>query len=118
MTGARASVPARRLAFVYHPFSFGALDVAEAADGVCELIWIVDSSMPDVELMSKLLVRLGSVVDVAGLDAASAAELIAPHRPDGLLCLADSLMVRAAELAQALALPFHSPALAATLSDK
>jgi biotin carboxylase len=108
----------RRLAFIYHPFSFGALDLAEAADGVCELIWIVDSTMADVELMSKLLVRLGRVVDVAGLDAAGAAELIAPHRPDGLLCLADSLMVRAAEIAQALALPFHSPALAAMLSDK
>ncbi len=29
-----AAVP-RRLAFVYHPFSFGALDMAAAADGVC-----------------------------------------------------------------------------------
>ena len=34
----------RRLAFAYHPRSFGTMAIAEAAQGICELVWIVDTS--------------------------------------------------------------------------
>ena len=108
----------RRLAFVYHPFSFGALDLAAAAAGVCELIWVLDSSMADVKLMSNLLRRLGTVVDVVGISAQEAAAKIAPHSPDGILCLSDSLLEWTAEVAERLGLRFHTPELAARLTDK
>ncbi len=115
---AGSAPPPRRLAFVYHPFSFGALELAAAAGGVCDLVWVVDSSMPDVELMSKLLRRLGTVVDVAGVSAQQAAARIAPHAPDGILALADSLLDWTAEVATRLGLRFHTPEVAARLTDK
>lgn len=107
-----------RLAFVYHPFSFGVHDIAAAARERCELIWVTDSSMAEVELMTKLLRRLGGVVDIAGAEPHEAAALIAAHEPDGILCLADSLLTRTAAIAAELTLPFHTPAVAARLSDK
>jgi biotin carboxylase len=110
--------PRRRLAFAYHPFSFHTTDVARAADGVCELIWVVDTTMPDVVLMTELLRRLGTVVDVAGLSLDAAAERIAACSPDGILALADSLLLWTAQIAERLALPFHTPEVARRLTDK
>jgi biotin carboxylase len=108
----------RRMAFAYHPLSFGATDIARAAEGLCRLLWIIDTSVADSELMANLLRRLGSVVDVAGASPAQAAERIAAERPDGILALADSLLAWTAEVAAHLALPFHSPQVAACLTDK
>jgi len=115
---AEAADAPRRLAFVYHPFSFGAMDIAAAAAGVCKLVWVIDSSMADVELMSKLLRRLGQVVDVAGASPQEAAARIAPHAPHGILGLADSLLEWTAEVAERLGLRFHTPEVAARLTDK
>jgi len=108
----------RRLAFAYHPRSFGTMAVAEAANGVCDLVWIVDTSDAEVASMSRLLRRLGTVVDVAGMTVEGAAAEVAAVRPDGILALADSLLAWTAQLAETLALPFITPAVAARLTDK
>jgi biotin carboxylase len=115
--GAGAGVP-RRLAFAYHPRSFGALAVAEAARQTCELIWIVDSSVPEVTSMSRLLRRLGPLVDVAGLSLDEAASRVRALAPDGILALADTLLLWTAHLAQRLGLPFIAPEVAERLTDK
>ena len=108
----------RRLAFVFHPFSFGAIEVAKAAQDLCELTWVIDTSVSDTELMSQLLRRLGVVVDVAGMSSENAAARIAENRPDGILALHDSLLNWTARVAERLELPFHSPEVSARLTDK
>lgn len=108
----------RRLAFVYHPASFETLEIAEAARGVCDLIWVIDTSMPEVGSMQRLLRRLGDVVDVTGLTHDEAAEAIAAARPDGILALHDALLEWTAAVAERLGLGFHSVATAANLADK
>jgi biotin carboxylase len=107
-----------RLAFAYHPRSFGTMAIAEAAEGVCELIWILDTSDPEISSMSRLLRRLGDVVDVAGSSLEQAASSIAAARPDGILALADSLLVWTARLAELLDLRFLAPEVAEALTDK
>lgn len=109
---------APRLAFVYHPHSFGVFAVAEAARGVCELIWVVDHSLGDTATTLPLLRRLGTVIDVAdrGLDDVVAA--IAREKPDGILTLKDSFMRWTATVAERLGLPFHSAAVAERFTDK
>jgi biotin carboxylase len=109
---------ARRLAFVYHPFSFATMAVVNAAQGVCDLTWVVDSSVAEVELMAKLLRRLGAVVDVAGLSPQDAAAAVAASRPDGVLALADSQLLWTARLAEMLELPFITPETAQHATDK
>ncbi|HZE31509.1 MAG TPA: hypothetical protein VE198_08755, partial [Actinoallomurus sp.] len=66
-TSPSAAGERRRLAFVYHPRSWGSMEVADAAKDVCDLIWVIDTRMPEVASMARLLCRLGTVVDVAGL---------------------------------------------------
>jgi biotin carboxylase len=107
-----------RLAFVYHPRSFGTMAIAEAADGICALIWIIDTSDPEISSMSRLLRRLGEVIDVAGSSLEDAAAAIAAARPGGILALADSLLLWTARVAALLDLPFITPDVAERLTDK
>lgn len=103
---------------MYHPRSFATLSVAEAAEGVCELLWIVDTSNDEVSSMSRLLRRLGTVVDIAGLSLDESSALIAEAGPDGILALADDLLDTTACIAGNLGLPFLSTEAANLLTDK
>jgi biotin carboxylase len=107
-----------RLAFVYHPASFAAMAIVDAAHERCELIWLVDSGDPRLGPMPRLLARLGTVIDVAGMAPAEAASVVAAHDVDGVLALADEFLVWTASLADALGLPFLSPDAARQLTDK
>jgi hypothetical protein len=113
-----AGIDRRRLAFVYHPFSFATMAVVNAAQGVCDLIWVLDSSVAETASMERLLRRLGTVVDVAGLSPQDAAGAVAGARPDGVLALADSQLLWTAQLAERLGLPFLTPVVAGRASDK
>ena len=108
----------RRLAFVYHPESFSTFALMEAARTVCDLSWVVDTTMAEVGSMQRLLRRFGTVVDVAGMSGAEAAACVAAERPDGILALADSLLEWTAGVAQLLTLPFITPEAAHRLTDK
>ncbi len=108
----------RRLAFVYHPVSFAVMAVAGAAEGVCELIWVVDGAMAQAAEMLPLLARLGQVVDVGGMSVEQAATSIRAADPEGILTFRDSLLVWTAEVAALLGLPFHTPQTAERLADK
>jgi biotin carboxylase len=92
--------------------------IAEAAEGVCELIWILDTSDSEISSMARLLRRLGDVVDVAGMSLEEAAAAIAASQPDGILALADSLLLWTAQVAELLELKFMSPEVAERLTDK
>jgi biotin carboxylase len=106
------------LAFAYHPRSFAAMAIAEASRDLCNLLWLVDTGDTRVGSTSRLLARLGTVVDIAGLDPHAAAVALAPYRVDGVLALADDLLEWTAKLAEILALPFHTPEGAHRLTDK
>lgn len=107
-----------RLAFVYHPWSFGVYELAKAAEGVCRLVWVVDRSVTEVEAMMPLLLRLGEIVDVSKASLDEAARRVAASRPDGLLALRDSLLPWSAGIAERLELDFIAPAVAEVLADK
>jgi biotin carboxylase len=107
-----------RLAFAYHPRSFGTMAIAEAAAEVCDLIWIVDTTDPETSSMSRLLRRIGDMVDVTGMALDEAAATIAASRPDGILALADDMLVWTARVAALLELRFISPEVAERLTDK
>jgi biotin carboxylase len=115
-SASRSGLP--RLAFVYHPHSFGTMAIKEAAEGICALVWIVDSTDSEVDSMSRLLRRIGDVVDVADMSLEGAAAAIAAARPDGILALADSLLVWTSQIAALLELPFMRPEVAERLTDK
>ena len=89
-----------------------------AAQGLCDLVWVVDTSVAEVELMARLLRRLGAVVDVAGLSVKDAAAAISAAGPHGLLALADGQLVWTARVAELLGLRFLSVSAAERATDK
>lgn len=107
-----------RIAVLHHARSFFPLDLFERTHDAAELIWVLDDSFADDTVTARLLRRLGTVVDIAGLDDQRAAALIARAEPDGILSFVDDQIPRAAAFAELLGLRYHTPELAHTLTDK
>ena len=106
------------VAIGYGPRCVPVMQLAEAAAGICDLLWIIDGSLPEMEQMNPLLRRFGCVVDRGGIDRANFRRQVRAHRPDGLVTYLDAGMIELAELGRSLGLPFCSPASAAALTDK
>jgi biotin carboxylase len=106
------------VAVAYGPRCVPVMQLAEAAADVCDLLWMIDASLPSMAQMSDLLQRFGPVIDTSGLGPEQIVKALAPYQPDGLVTYLDAGMVTYAEAAAALGLQFHSPATAAALTDK
>ncbi|MDT5022560.1 MAG: hypothetical protein QOI33_3084 [Mycobacterium sp.] len=106
------------VAVAYGPRCVPVMQLAEAAAGVCDLIWLIDTSVPGMAEMTDLLNRFGAVVDLDGVNVEQAVKVVGDWEPDGLTTYLDAGMVELACVAEELGLPFHSPATAAALTDK
>lgn len=94
------------------------MELAEAAAGLCDLLWLIDTRVPQMDEMADLLNRFGPVVDIGGTELEQLAKAVGALRPDGIATYLDAGMVELAELAAALDLPFHAATTAAALTDK
>lgn len=93
--------------------------IAEAANGVCGLLWHCDLADPHTRAMIPVLRRFGEVITSApeaSLD--ERAEVIFAFDPAGITTFCDKLLPETAELALRLNLPFHSPPVALSIVDK
>jgi biotin carboxylase len=90
----------------------------EASANLCEIIWLVDLGVPEMEQMARLMARMGTVINLAGLSVEQTIDALGEKKPTGLLCLNDRAMVPLAGIAAGLGLQFHSPVVAGYLSDK
>jgi biotin carboxylase len=106
------------VAVAYGPRCVPVMQVAEAAAGLCDLIWLIDTSVPEMKQMLDLLNRFGPVVAVDGMTVQEMADALSPEKPDAIVTLLDAGMVEYARLAEALGLDFHSPDVAEALIDK
>lgn len=102
----------------YGPRCVPVMQLAEAAAGFCDLLWMIDTSVPGMTEMADLLNRFGPVADLKGASREHAVKTLADWEPDGMATYLDAGMVELACVAEELGLPFHSPATAAALTDK
>lgn len=107
-----------RVAVLHHPRSFFPLELFQQVGETAELLWVIDDEVSDDATSVRLLRRLGTVVDIGGLDLDEAAARLAEHRPEGIVSFVDDHVATAAGLAARLDLPYHSPEVAGTLVDK
>ena len=107
-----------RLALPHGGLSLPLLTSAEAASGLCSILWLVDGDDPCVRSEWRALERFGQVVDLAGLAPEKWAAATAPFEPDAIATFSDEHMVEIARLAQDLGLNFHRPEVAERLTDK
>ena len=99
--------PSRRLAIMFGP-QVPILQLAELAADSRQLLWLIDRESEDVEAPLRVLNRLGTVVDITGLDADGAADGVASFSPDGIIAFADSDLLRASQLGIRLGLQVNS----------
>jgi glutathione synthase/RimK-type ligase-like ATP-grasp enzyme len=102
----------------YGPRCVPVMQLAEAAAGVCDLIWLIDTAVPGMSEMTDLLNRFGAVVDLDGVSVEQAVKVLGDWEPDGMTTFLDADMVELACVAEGLGLPFHSPDTAVALTDK
>ena len=115
------SVTGRALPLVavrYGPRCVPVMQLAEAAAGVCDLLWMIDTAVPGMGEMTDLLNRFGAVVDLDGASVEQAVKVLGDWEPAGLTTFLDAGMVQLACIAEGLGLRFHSPGTAAALTDK
>jgi hypothetical protein len=117
-TGERGSPALPRVALVYDAAAVSPMVLAEAASGICRLIWVVDGSDAIMAPLVRLLRRLGDVVDHTGLDDAAIADALSAYSPAGILTFAEAQMPLTATLAARLSLTYHSVDTAERLTDK
>ena len=107
-----------RVVVVYDAVSITPMVLAEAASGICRIVWVVSGDDPVLAPLIRLLRRMGEVVDRTGLDADAVAAATAPHHPTGIMTFAEAQMPFTAAVAERLALTYHSVAAARLLADK
>ena len=107
------------MAVGYGPRCVPVMQLTEAAAGRCELLWMIDGSLPEMQEMTELLHRFGPVVDIAAMEFDQLLnELSPPYRPDAIVTYLDANMATFARVAETLGLPFHTPTSAVALTDK
>jgi len=100
------------------PRSAPALQIVEAASDLCALIWLVDGSIPENVMASRLLRKVGTVVDTAGLSPEAVASLLREYSPGGVVAYRDEDVMPLSLIAQELGLDYHAPEVARRLVDK
>jgi biotin carboxylase len=98
--------------------SAGLVDLRQAAEGLCRLVFVHDRSSAYASALLDVLPDFGAVCDVTGLDAAETAAAVGAHRPTGIVTFSEFQLGRTAWLAARLGLRFHTPSVADVLTRK
>ena len=80
------------LAIPYGGLSLPVMTSAQAAVGVCSILWLVDGADPAVRSSRRALERFGQVVDLEGLPPRRWADAVAPRGPQGIVTFSDERM--------------------------
>ena len=119
MTGGSVDERSRpALAVVHGDGTVSAMKLAESARSLCDLIWVVDSSTLAEPKMVRLLRKLGTTIETAGMSEDEAADALRSCRPDGIVAYADHFIPMASALATRLGLDYHDATVTARLVDK
>lgn len=91
---------------------------AEAADGVCQLLWVLPHSDEADRATHRFLRGLGEIVDVSGMTVGDATAVVGGLEPRGIVCFNDTNLVWTSKIADRLGLKFFNTRTAERLTDK
>ena len=94
------------------------MQLVEAASDLCGILWLIDESGPDSAFTSRLLNKVGTVVNIAGLSLQETVSLLRTHAPDGVVAYRDEDVLLLASIAEELGLQYRTPEVARRLLDK
>ena len=110
--------PLPRLLVAYDGTSTSPFDLSAAAQGVCELAWLVDRDDPTLTDLARLLPRYGPVVHRGGRPLADVVAEVGALDVAGVVAFSDDQLGPAAEVARALGLEANPSETVAALTDK
>ncbi|MGD0983656.1 MAG: ATP-grasp domain-containing protein [Acidimicrobiales bacterium] len=94
------------------------MQIVEAASGLCDLLWLIDESVPDGAFTSRLLRKVGTVLNIAGMTPREAVSSLQAYSPDGVVAYRDEDIVFLSLIAAELGLEYRTPEVARRLVDK
>jgi hypothetical protein len=94
------------------------MDLVAKIDGMCEIVWIVDAEDSSLGSMSRLLPRLGAVVDTAGHPHEVVAEQLYDAHLDGVIAFTDRQLPLASMIGQTHGLAHNPPDVVDRLNNK
>jgi len=106
------------LAIVYGEGSASAMALSGAAASLCDIAWVIDSTVTRDASMLRLLRKMGTTVDLAGLSEEESAAAVKAVHPAGIVAYADAQIATAAALAEILGLDYYDRTVADRLLDK
>lgn len=107
-----------KLAVLWEEGAFSPLEVAEAAQGLCQPLFVVGWSEHPSPFPLRALRRLGAVVEVQANTPEAVLSALEPVDLGGVIVFTDPPQRLAAAVAQQRSLPFHSMPTSLALSDK
>ncbi|MFI7221296.1 ATP-grasp domain-containing protein [Micromonospora maritima] len=96
----------------------GPADIVQAATGVCEVVFLCDFSLPEVERQRRVLEALGTVMDMTGMAATDVAVKLTGRGVRHLLTFSEPQLTRTAEVAEAAGISFLSREVAERCTNK
>jgi predicted ATP-grasp superfamily ATP-dependent carboligase len=99
----------RRVAVAYDVTSSSPMDLVAAIGHLFDIVWVVDLDHPSLGSFSRLLHRLGSVIDTHSEAPQVIAERLRDSAVDGVVAFTDGQLELASALAESLGLA-HNPA--------
>jgi biotin carboxylase len=106
------------LVVIYDLGSAGPADIANAARGLCDIVFIVDPAWPTLDQKPSELRSCGTVIEVPDSSVDRVAEVIAALEPDGIITFSEFRIPLTAAVAQRFGFRFHDRSTAESLTDK
>ena len=107
-----------KVAVVYDVGSAGPLDLAQAARGLCDLIFVHQRGDPRTDGITGLLGEVGTPLDVTGFGTDGIVTALRGLHPAGIVTFSENQLRLTAELAARLGLPGNSRRTVRRLTDK
>ncbi|MEV6986119.1 ATP-grasp domain-containing protein [Sphaerisporangium sp. NPDC051017] len=102
---------------VYALGSASPAEIMDAADGLCEVAFVVDSNQEHTRFVLPFMEEMADTFDLADLSDEAIGTLLAGS-VQGITTYSEFMLAETARLARHLGLPFHSPEVVTALTDK
>jgi hypothetical protein len=107
-----------RVIILYDAGAFAPAELAEAARGLCQIVWVTGWPGERRTELDRLLPRLGIHVDVSGCGIEEIVSRLRVESAEGIAVFSEAAIEPTTLVAEALRLPFHSRETAHRLRDK
>lgn len=106
------------LVVIHTPDAFSPIQIAEAADGICRFLWLIDGTARSDPGYRRVMSKFGPVIDHAGMALDQLVDEVGKAEPAGIVTFTDDGQMLTSILAHQLGLEFHPVEVVERLIDK